>query len=96
MFLMENRESNFRQEYLPIQKLNKKLSRLQYIFFKICEKPELKIYNSIEQIEDFGIVKPHYSRYIIALKEDKIDIEEVKLKEGGYYYFLLAEKVFQF
>lgn len=57
-----------------------------------------KIYNSIDEIPDIGVVKPYRDRYMIALKSDRFSIETVELSEeireveGDYNYFAKDEK----
>ena len=81
-----------------IRELEEKLGGLQYVYSRVYKEPKLKIYNSIDEIPDIGVVKPYRDRYMIALKSDRFSIETVELSEeireveGDYNYFAKDEK----
>lgn len=81
-----------------IRELEEKLGGLQYVYSRVYKEPKLKIYNSIDEMPDIGVVKPYRDRYMIALKSDRFSIETVELSEeireveGDYNYFAKDEK----
>ncbi len=68
-----------------------KLGGFQYVSHEIYKEPKPKIYNSIEELPDIGIIRPIVYSYYIALKKEKFNITKKQLKEGDYSYLVSDE-----